>query len=69
MRVSPSAYLTLICGLPDAIQGGVKQFLSDGVVATSVIVGSVFLPSNESVRVVQLAIVTSSNFINNGRFC
>jgi len=49
--------------LADAVENEVNHFLADGVVATSVVVGSVFLAGDELLGVVQLAVGASSDLV------
>jgi len=58
----------LIGELSDAVEDEVNEFLTDGVVTTSVVVGSIFLSGDELFRVEQLTVGTSADFINNGWF-
>lgn len=56
---------TLVRELADAIQHKVDNFLSNCVVTTSIVVGSIFLASDELLRVEKLPVGTSANLINN----
>jgi hypothetical protein len=60
----PSA---LIRKLPDAIQRQIDDFLADSVVSACVIVSGVFLTVDDLLRVEQLAISASTDFIDDGR--
>jgi len=50
----------------DAIEGEVDHFLANGVVATSVVVGSILLARQELLGVVELAVGTSADLIDDG---
>ncbi len=54
----------LVRELADTIQHQVNNFLSNGVVSTSIVIGSIFFASNKLLRVEQLPVGTSANFIN-----
>ena len=58
----------LISQFPDSVQAEIDDLFSDGVVSTSVVVGGIFLASDELFRVEQLSISSSSYFIDNGGF-
>jgi hypothetical protein len=58
---------TLIRKLSDAVQNQINDFLSDGVVTTGVVVGCIFLASDQLFRVEQLAVCTSANLIYDSR--
>jgi hypothetical protein len=51
----------------DAVQDNINELLTDGVVTTGIVVGSIFLTSNQLLRVEQLTVSTGADFINNGR--
>jgi len=53
--------------LPDAVKDKVDDLLADGVVATSIVVGSIFLSRDELLRVVELAVGASADFIKRSR--
>ena len=53
----------LIGKLADPVEDEINNLLSDGVVTTSVVVGSIFLASDKLLRVEQLAVGTSANLI------
>jgi hypothetical protein len=55
---------TLVREFANAIQHKVNNFLSNGVVATGIVVGSIFLASDELLRVEQLPVGASANLIN-----
>jgi len=52
--------------LADAVEAKVDDFLSDGVVATGVVVSSVLLASNKLLRVEKLTVGSSADLIDNG---
>ena len=54
---------TLISQLPDSVKNKVDNFLTNGVVTTSVVIGGIFLASDQLFRVEQLAIGASSDLI------
>ena len=53
----------LISKLADPVEDQVDNLLSDGVVSTSIVVGSILLASDELLRVEELAVGTSANLI------
>ena len=53
----------LIGKLADPVEDQVDNLLSDGVVSTSIVVGSILLASDELLRVEELAVGTSANLI------
>lgn len=55
----------LVSQLADAIQSLVNEILADGVVTTSVVVGSILLSRNDLVRVEELLVLSVSDFISN----
>ena len=57
----------LVGELADAIQYQVDDFLADGVVPASVIVGSIFLAGNELLGMEELAVSAGAHFIYYGR--
>jgi len=50
--------------LADTVKNEVDNFLSDGVVTTGIVVGSIFLAGDELFRVKQLAVGTSADFVD-----
>jgi hypothetical protein len=56
----------LIGQLADAVKNQINDFLANGVVATSVVVGSIFLSSDQLFRVEQGAVSTSADLIDDG---
>lgn len=58
---------TLVGQFADAVQHEVDDLLADGVVATSIVVGSVFLAGDELLGVEQGAVGTGADFIDDGR--
>jgi len=55
----------VVSKLADSVKDEVNNFLANGVVTTSVVVGSIFLAGNELLRVVELAVGAGSDFIAN----
>jgi len=53
----------VISELADAVEDEVNNFLSDGVVTTGVVVGSIFLAGDDLLGVVELAVGTSADFV------
>merc|ERR1719244_1627709 len=58
----------LISQLADTVKNNVDNFLANSIVATSVVVGCVFLTSDHLFGVEQLTVHSSSDLINNRRF-
>jgi hypothetical protein len=56
---------TLIGQLTDPIENQINQFLPDGVMATSVVVGSIFLAGYELLGMEELAVSPSTDLIYN----
>lgn len=48
----------------DTVNDIVDQFLANGVVATGIVVGGVFLSTDKVFRVEELAMATSADFID-----
>merc|ERR1712165_286370 len=59
---------TLISQFTNPIQDQIDNFFSDGVVSSSIVVGSIFLASDELFRVEELTVGASSDFIDDGGF-
>ena len=59
---------TVIRKFADAVKGKVDNFLTNGVVTTSVVVGSIFLTRDQLFRVEQLTVSTGADLVNDGRF-
>jgi len=59
---------TVISQLSDSVKNKVNNFLTNGVVTTGIIIGSIFLTGDQLLRVVKLSISTSSDFIKWSRF-
>jgi len=57
----------VISELSDAIKDEVDDLLADGVVTTGVVVGSILLAGDELLRVVELTVGASSDFIERSR--
>ena len=53
----------LISQLPDAVKHQVDDFLADGVVTTGVVVGGIFLTSDQLFGVEQLTVGTGADLI------
>ena len=53
----------LIGELSDSVEAEVNNFLSDGVVSASIVIGSIFLSGDKLFRMEQLAVGSGSNFI------
>ena len=53
----------LISQLPDPVQDQVNDFLSNGVVTTGIVVGGIFLASDQLLGVEQLAVGASTDLI------
>jgi len=54
---------TVISELADSVKDQVDDFLADGVVATGIVVGSIFLAGDELLGVVELSVGSSADFI------
>ena len=54
---------TLISQLPDPVQNEVDDLLTDGVMASRIVIGGVFLSCDELLRVEQLAIDAVADLI------
>jgi len=59
---------TVVSQLADAVKGEVNNLLTDGVVTTGVVVGSVFLTGDQLFGVEQLAVSTGADFVDDGGF-
>merc|ERR1712024_40829 len=59
---------TLVGQLADSVQDQVDDLLADGVVAPGVVVGGVLLTGYHLLGVEQLAVGSSANLVNDGRF-
>jgi len=57
----------LVSELSDSVEDQVHDFLSDGVVSSCEVVGSVFLAGDQLLRVVQLSVSTGSDLVDDGR--
>merc|ERR1719295_1552920 len=55
---------TLVSQLTDTVQNQVNNLLSDGVVSTSIVIGSVFLSSDQLFWVEELSVSSSADFID-----
>merc|ERR1719376_1932385 len=55
----------LISQFADSVQNKIDNFLSDGVVASRVVVGSIFFSSDQLLRVKQLTVSSGSYLVNN----
>jgi hypothetical protein len=56
----------VVSQLADAVEYDVNNFLADGVVATSVVVSSIFLSGDDLLWVVERAVGTGANFVTYG---
>ena len=59
---------TLVSQLSDTVKYKIDNFLSDGVVTTGVVVGSVLFATDQLFRVEQLSVRSGTDFINNSWF-
>ena len=59
---------TLVSQFTNTVQDKINNFFSNSVVSTSIIIGSVFLSGNQLFRMEELAISSSSYFVNDSRF-
>ena len=59
---------TLVSELSDSVQAEIDDFLSNGVVSSGEVVGSVFLSGDELLRVEELSVSSSSHFIDHSGF-
>ena len=59
---------TLISQLSDSVEDKVDDFLTNGVVTSGVVVGSIFFTSDQLFWVEELSVGTSTDFINNSWF-
>lgn len=59
---------TVVGQFTNAIEAKVDNFLSNGIVATSKVVGGIFLARNQLLGVEEVAIGTGPHFVNHGRF-
>lgn len=53
--------------LPNSVQHQVNELLSNGVVASGIVIGRIFLPSDELLWMEELAVRARSNLICNGQ--
>ena len=53
----------LVCQLTDSVQDQVDDFLANRVVASSIVVGSIFLAGDQLFRMEQLAVGASADLI------
>jgi hypothetical protein len=58
----------LISQLPDPVQDEVDNLLSNGVMSTGIVVGGILLASHQLLRVEQLTVGASTDFINDRGF-
>merc|ERR1719516_171712 len=58
----------LVSQLPDAVKDKVNQLFANGIVTTSVVVGSILFPGDQLLRMEQLAVGASPYLINNSWF-
>jgi hypothetical protein len=59
---------TVISELSDSVEYEIDDFLTNGVVTSSKVVGGIFLTGDQLLRVEELSVGTSSDFINNSWF-
>ena len=52
----------------DAVKHQIDDFFADGVVTTSIVVGSIFLARDKLLRMIKLAVGTGTDFIAHSRF-
>jgi hypothetical protein len=57
---------TVVSKLADAVQDEVDNLFSDGVVSTGVVIGGIFLSTDDLFRVVELGVGSTANFVTNG---
>jgi len=57
----------VISKLADSVKDKVNNFLSNSVVTTCVVVGSIFLSGDDLLRMVQLAVSSSADFVTHSR--
>ena len=55
---------TLVSQLPDSVKNQINNLLSNGVVTSSIVVGSILLAIDQLLRVVQLTVSSNSSLIN-----
>ena len=55
---------TLVTQFPNLVQDKVNDLLANGVVPSGIVIGSIFLACDELLRVEELAVGASANFIN-----
>jgi hypothetical protein len=55
-----------ISNFSDSLKGNINELLSNGVVTTSVVVGSIFLSRKELVGIEKLSISSASHFVDDG---
>jgi hypothetical protein len=58
---------TVVSKLSDAVKAKVNNLLADGVVTTSVVVGSILLSGDQLLRVVQLSVGSGTDLVNHSR--
>mmetsp|Transcript_27488 Transcript_27488/g.66757 ORF Transcript_27488/g.66757 Transcript_27488/m.66757 type:complete len:285 (+) Transcript_27488:726-1580(+) len=59
---------TVVSQLADTIQDGINNFLSNGVMTTGVVIGSVFLSRDNGFWVVERSELARANFVTNSGF-
>ena len=57
----------LVSHLADSVQDKIHNLLANGIMSSGIVIGSVLLSSNQLLRVEQLPVGSSPDFINNGR--
>lgn len=58
--------VALVGDLANATEGGIEKILTNGVVTTSVVVGSILSAGDELIRVEEIRVFAGANSINNG---
>ena len=58
----------LVSQLPDPVQDQIHDLLSDGVMAPGVVVGGIFLASDELLGVEELPVDAGPHLVNDGGF-
>ena len=58
----------LVSQFPNSAQDEVNGLLANGVVSTGIVIGSIFLACNQLLRMEELVVGTSANFINDCGF-
>jgi len=56
---------TVVTHLADLVHYGIDDILTDGVVTTGVVIGSIFLSIDDSLRVVELTVLSGTDRVTN----